>query len=254
MHRRKHAMLPTTLHIKKLIPNLITIASMFIGLTQIKFAFAEKWNLVVTFTLLSAILDASDGLVARKLGTSSRFGAELDSIADFAAFGIGPAISLYLYSLFYINRIGWVAAIFFAMCMGLRLARFNTLDIENKMGDKRFFIGVPAPAGAILAEFPIILYNAFKLEIFQNPYLCFITSIITGVLCISTIRTLSIKKRKIKKEHYKLFFFTVMFIPLLIFTFTWKFLVCLVILYIISIFSCHFHNEKRSGSQINLLK
>lgn len=238
MKQRKRSLLPTTLHVKKLIPNLITIASMFIGLTQIKFAFAERWKLVVTFTLISAILDASDGLVARKLGTSSRFGAELDSIADFAAFGIGPAISLYLYSLFYINRMGWVAAIFFAMCMGLRLARFNTCDIENKIVDKRFFIGVPAPAGAVLAEFPIILYNAFQLEIFQNPYLCFATIIGTGILCISTIKTPSIKKRKIKRDQYKLFLLIVMLLPFLIFAFTWKFLVCLVFLYVLSIFLC----------------
>ena len=226
--------------INKLIPNIITLSSLFVGLTQIKFALVGKWEFAVVTVLISAILDASDGRLARLLNSCSRFGAELDSIADFAAFGIGPAITLYLYSLSNLHRIGWIAAIFFAICMGLRLARFNTHDIENVKTplSGHFFTGVPAPAGAVLAEFPIILYNAFEIDVFKNPYLCLVNIIIVGLLCVSTLPTLSIKKAHIKNEQYTEFFLLIIMSVSIIFIFTWKALSVLVVMYVISIFTC----------------
>ena len=255
--RRKHINkreLLNKISINKLIPNIITLSSLFVGLTQIKCALVGKWEFAVVMVLISAILDASDGRLARLLNSCSRFGAELDSIADFAAFGIGPAITLYLYSLSNLNRIGWIASIFFAICMGLRLARFNTHDIENIKTplSGQFFTGVPAPAGALLAEFPIVLYNAFELDIFKNPYLCLINIIIVGLLCISTLPTLSIKKAHIKREQYNKFFLLIIISVSIIFIFTWKALSILIIMYIISIFTCHrkaksiLNNEKSS--------
>ena len=191
--------------------------------------------------LISALLDASDGRLARLLNSCSRFGAELDSLADFAAFGIGPAVTLYLYSLHDFNRIGWIAAVFFVICMCLRLARFNTHDIESIKTplSGKYFTGVPAPAGAVLAEFPIILYNGFGVEYFKNPYLCLCNIIVVGLLCISTLPTPSIKKVRIKREQYMDFFLLVMVLVGIIFILTWKALSILVILYIVSIFSCY---------------
>lgn len=241
--RRKHINkkeLLNKISINKLLPNIITLSSLFVGLSQIKFALVCKWEFAVVTVFISAILDASDGKLARLLNSCSRFGAELDSIADFAAFGLGPAITLYLYSLSSLNRIGWTICIFFAICMGLRLARFNTHDIEDVKTplSGHFFTGVPAPAGAVLAEFPIILYNAFEIDFFKNPYLCLVNLIIVGLLCISTLPTLSIKKFHIKKEQYNKFFLLIIVSVSIIFMFTWKALSILVILYIISIFIC----------------
>ena len=243
MHRKRinKKVLLNKISINKLIPNIITLSSLFVGLTQIKFALVGKWEFAVVTVLVSAILDASDGRLARLLNSCSRFGAELDSIADFAAFGLGPAITLYLYSLSNLKRIGWIASVFFAICMGLRLARFNTHDIENIKTplSGHFFTGVPAPAGAVLAEFPIILYNAFEIDLFKNPYLCLFNIIIVGLLCISTLPTLSIKKMHIKKEQYTKFFLLIIMCAGIIFIFTWIALSLLVIMYIISIFTCN---------------
>ena len=240
------------LPISKLLPSIITISSLLVGLTQIKFALIGKWEWAVVAVIISALLDASDGKLARLLGACSRFGAELDSFADFAAFGIGPAITMYLFGLYNLNRIGWIAALFFAMCMCLRLARFNTHDIENIKSplNGKYFTGVPAPAGAILAEFPIILYNAFETECYTNKYFCLINIIISGLLCISTIPTLSIKKIKIKHEQYREFFMLIIIASCLIFVYTWFALIAMVIAYICSIFITY-RNCKKCDASIN---
>ena len=251
--RRRQRIFRNILPISKLIPSVLTIASLLVGLTQIKFALSAKWEYVVLAVFISALLDGSDGRLARLLNACSRFGAELDSLADFAAFGLAPAISLYLFSLHGMNRLGWIAAIFFAMCMCLRLARFNTNDIENvktPLSDK-YFTGVPAPAGAIMAEFPIILYNAFGLEIFVNRYFCFVNIVLTGLLCISKTPTISIKKVKIKRENYRLFLLFIVLISGLIFVYTWVALAALVFAYIISIAITRSAAKKLSSPDIS---
>ena len=129
---------------------------------------------------------------------------------------------------------------FFAICMCLRLARFNTHDIENIKTplSGRFFTGVPAPAGAVLALFPIILYNAFGLEIFKNEYLCAIDVITSGILCISRIPTLSIKKFHIKRSQFTLFMLGAFLMIGITFAYTWKMFCVIVVLYVMSIFIC----------------
>lgn len=223
-----------------MVPNIITLLSLFSGLAQIKFALSNKWEAVVVCALVSALLDASDGRLARLLNSCSRFGAELDSLVDFAAFGVAPAISIYLFSLHELGRTGWIIAVLFAVCMCLRLARFNTKDIEHIKTplSGRFFTGVPAPAGALLSEFPIILFNAFTDPVFLSEKLGAIVVLITGLLCVSTIPTPSIKKAHLKRGQFIPFLLLISIVVAIAFVYTWKALSVLVVAYLISIIFC----------------
>lgn len=245
MYRRKKIFrrrkLREILPINKMFPNIITLLSLFSGMAQVKFALAHKWEAVVACVLVSALLDASDGRLARLLNSCSRFGAELDSLVDFAAFGVAPAISVYLFNLHELGRMGWIVVVLFAVCMCLRLARFNTKDIEHVKTplSGRFFTGVPAPAGAVLAELPIILFNAFEDPIFLNEKLGAIIVLITGLLCVSTIPTPSIKKAHLKRGQFIPFLLVISLVVAVAFIYTWKALSALVVIYLISIIFCY---------------
>lgn len=239
--KRNKKRLFKNLSLSRIIPNLATLSSLLVGMMQVRFALREQWEFAVVAVVISAFFDATDGRLARLLNSCSRFGAELDSLSDFAVFGLCPSIVIYLYSLNNLNRLGWIISVFFAVCMALRLARFNTHDIENIKTplSGKFFTGVPAPAGAVLALFPIILFNAFNLPIFKNEYLCALDVIVAGILCVSTIPTLSIKKFHIKRSDYILFLLGAILTIGIVFTYTWKAFCVIIILYIISIFICY---------------
>ncbi len=251
--RRRRKVFKSILPIHKMFPNVITLLSLFSGLAQIKFALAHKWEAVVACVLVSALLDASDGRLARLLNSCSRFGAELDSLVDFAAFGIAPAVSVYLFSLHEIGKIGWIVAVLFCVCMCLRLARFNTKDIEHIKTplSGKFFTGVPAPAGAILAEFPMILFNAFENPIFLNPKIGVAVMLITGLLCVSTLPTPSIKKVHLKRGQFMPFLLAVSAITAIAFIYTWKVLSILVVIYLFSIIVCCRRAKQLLAEKIN---
>jgi CDP-diacylglycerol--serine O-phosphatidyltransferase len=238
--RKNRKQLFKNLTLARVIPNLATLSALLVGFTQVRFALDEQWEYAVISVIAAAFLDATDGRLARLFNSCSRFGAELDSLSDFAVFGLCPAIVMYLYSLSHLGRAGWAASIFFAACMGLRLARFNTCDIENIKTplSGKFFTGVPAPAGAILALFPIILFNAFGLDLFRNPYLCITDITIAGLLCISKFPTISIKKFHIRKDQYLPFLLSMVIVIVMVFMYTWKALSLFVLSYIVSIFIC----------------
>ncbi|MBL8677234.1 MAG: CDP-alcohol phosphatidyltransferase family protein, partial [Alphaproteobacteria bacterium] len=129
----------------RIIPNAITITALCTGLTSIRFALSERWEVAISLILIAAILDALDGRVARFLRVDSAFGAELDSLSDFISFGVAPAVIIYLYSLHLWKGTGWALALFFSTCMALRLARFNTnISIPSADWEKGFSMGVPA--------------------------------------------------------------------------------------------------------------
>ncbi len=237
--KRNHNKVLTNFPIARIIPNLATLSALFIGLTQIKFALKMQWEYTILAVIGAALLDATDGRLARMLNACSRFGAELDSLSDLVVFGVCPGIVMYLFALSSIDRIGWVVCVFFVVCMALRLARFNVHDIENittELSKRGFSVGVPAPAGAILNLFPIVLYNAFGSSFFQNPYFCLFISIITSLLCISQIPTFTIKKIHIKKQAYTVFLLGIVVSASIIFIYTWKAMSVIVVAYIISIF------------------
>jgi CDP-diacylglycerol--serine O-phosphatidyltransferase len=143
-------------------PNAVTALALCSGLTAMRFAIAGQWESAVYAILIAAVLDGMDGRIARMLNGASRFGAELDSLSDVIAFGVSPAVILYLWSLQHWPRFGWLFALAYAVCMALRLARFNSLlDAEEQpLKSAGFLTGVPAPAGAGLLLLPIYVWLA----------------------------------------------------------------------------------------------
>jgi CDP-diacylglycerol---serine O-phosphatidyltransferase len=151
--RRRFRRIP----VRTLAPNLITLLALCAGLTAIRMAFENRYTLALAAIVFAAILDGIDGRLARFLKGTSRFGAELDSLSDFVNFGVAPAMVLYFWDLHLLKSAGWIAAMVFAICAALRLARFNVMidDPDRPAWTANFFVGVPAPAGAITVLLPI---------------------------------------------------------------------------------------------------
>ena len=151
-HRRFRA-----IPVRMLVPNLITLLALCAGLTSIRLAFENKLEWALAAIVFAAALDGLDGRIARLIKGQSRFGAELDSLADFVNFGCAPALILYLWELHELGNAGWIASMVFAICGALRLARFNVMidDPNRPLWAGNFFTGVPAPAGAIVVLLPI---------------------------------------------------------------------------------------------------
>lgn len=179
------------LTLRAMAPNAVTAAALCSGLTGIRFAIAEQWGAAVVAIILAGLLDGIDGRVARALNAQSRFGAELDSLADSLSFGTAPAIILYLWSLSAEPRLGWFAALAFAICCALRLARFNA-QIDRKDQPHKslgFLTGVPAPLGAGLAFAPFYLWMATGLDQFRAPIVVGPWLAIIALLMISNMAT-----------------------------------------------------------------
>jgi CDP-diacylglycerol---serine O-phosphatidyltransferase len=153
--RRRFRRIP----VRTLAPNVVTLLAMCAGLTGIRMAFENRYVLALAAIVFAAILDGIDGRLARFLRGTSRFGAELDSLSDFVNFGVAPALILYFWGLHELKSAGWIAAMVFAICAGLRLARFNVMaeDPDRPAWASNFFVGVPAPMGAIAVLLPIYL-------------------------------------------------------------------------------------------------
>jgi CDP-diacylglycerol--serine O-phosphatidyltransferase len=154
--RRRFGPIP----VRTLVPNVITLLALCAGLTAIRMAVEDRLDLALAAIVFAAMLDGIDGRVARMLKGTSRFGAELDSLADFVNFGVAPALILYFWQLHELKSAGWIAALVFAICAALRLARFNVMidDPNRPAWAANFFTGIPAPAGAITVLLPIYLY------------------------------------------------------------------------------------------------
>src|SRR5205807_4166452 len=146
--------------VRMLLPNLITLLALCARLTAIRLAVENKLEWAVAAIVVAALLDGIDGRIARMLKGASRFGAELDSLADFVNFGVAPALMLYFWTLHELKSAGWIAGMVFAICTGLRLARFNVMidDPDKPAWAANFFTGIPAPAGAITVLLPIYVY------------------------------------------------------------------------------------------------
>ncbi|MDQ0998665.1 CDP-diacylglycerol--serine O-phosphatidyltransferase [Phyllobacterium ifriqiyense] len=149
----------TRIPLRYLMPNVITVLAICAGLTGIRLAFENRFELAVSMVLLAAFLDGIDGRIARMMKGSSKFGAQMDSLADIVNFGVAPALVLYAYMLDQARSFGWIAALLYCIACCLRLARFNVmLDVVGKpLWQNNFFTGVPAPAGAMLVMLPVYL-------------------------------------------------------------------------------------------------
>jgi CDP-diacylglycerol--serine O-phosphatidyltransferase len=159
--RRRHRLLfrHNKIPVRMLVPNFFTLLSLCAGLTAIRMAIELRYELAIALVVIAALLDGVDGRLARALKAQSRFGAELDSLADFVNFGVAPAVILFIWGLGGLPRgFGWIVALVFALATGLRLARFNTmLEVEKPKWQSDYFTGMPVPAGAIAVLLPLYL-------------------------------------------------------------------------------------------------
>lgn len=190
--RRRFKAIP----VRTLLPNLITLLALCAGLTAIRLAVESKLELALAAIVFAALLDGIDGRVARLLKGTSRFGAELDSLADFVNFGVAPALILYFWGLYELKSVGWIVALVFAMCAGLRLARFNVMiDDPNKpVWAGNFFTGIPAPAGAITVLLPIYL-NFLGLPVdLLTIWATFFYTLVIALLMVSRLPVFSGKR------------------------------------------------------------
>jgi CDP-diacylglycerol--serine O-phosphatidyltransferase len=220
--RRRFKAIP----VRTLLPNLITLLALCAGLTAIRVAVENRLELALAAIVFAALLDGIDGRIARMLKGTSRFGAELDSLADFVNFGVAPALILYFWGLHDLKSAGWIAALVFAICAGLRLARFNVMiDDPNKPAwAGNFFTGIPAPAGAITVLLPIYLDFLGLSAGLITVWLAFLYTLVIALLMVSRLPVFSGKrvgKRVPPEMVLPVFVMVVLFFALLV-SYPWQ--------------------------------
>ncbi|NCA28433.1 MAG: phosphatidylcholine/phosphatidylserine synthase [Proteobacteria bacterium] len=190
----------------RLMPNIITLSSLCITLTAVRFSMVSEYVLACSLLLFAGFLDGMDGRLARFLNSSSDFGAQLDSLVDFVNFGVVPGFIVY----FWINSYGdifgldWAMVLIYAVCAAIRLARFN-VDLNDKKTNpiiqKYFFKGIPSPVGAALTTLPLVLFFEFGQGFYCNQILVIVYIFILAVMMASRVPTISIKKIPIKNGN-----------------------------------------------------
>jgi CDP-diacylglycerol---serine O-phosphatidyltransferase len=201
--RRRRLFRGRKIPVKMLVPNFFTLLSLCAGVTGIRMAIEQRYDVALLLIVLAALIDGIDGRVARALKAQSRLGAELDSLADFVNFGIAPALVVYTWGLGGLRDFGWIAVLVFACCMGLRLARFNAmLDVDTPKWQSNYFTGVPAPAGAMVVLLPLYLDALGIVEVRAYPKIIALYTLAMAFLLVSTIPTFSGKLmgERIKRE------------------------------------------------------
>lgn len=222
--------------IRILIPNLMTILAICIGLTAIRMGIEGRMELAVYAVVVAAFLDGLDGRLARLLKGTSRFGAELDSLCDFVNFGVVPAVLLYLWTLNDLGSVGWAGAIVFAVAAALRLARFNVaLDAPKPDYAQDFFVGVPAPVGALLVMLPIYLGHLGTLNLpAVTATASLIYCVFVALLMVSKFPTWSFKKSaaRVPREMVVPVIFVTVLLGAVLVSYTFEFLMVGVFLYL----------------------
>ena len=220
-------------------PNLITLLALCLGLTAIRLAYEGRLEPAAIAIVVAALLDGVDGRVARMLKGTSRFGAELDSLADFVNFGVAPALVLYSFLLHEMRSIGWIVALVFAIAAALRLARFNVMldDPHRPEWQKNFFVGMAAPAGACTVLLPLYLHflGVPVGRVVAAVALVYVLAI--AFLMVSTVPTFSGKtvgKYVPRRWVLPIFVATVAFVGLLV-AFTFEVLAVMTVVYLAAI-------------------
>ena len=224
--------------LRMVFPNLITVLSICAGLSGIRLAFEGRFATAVVLVLIAALLDGVDGRLARILKATSRFGAQMDSLADIVNFGVAPALVLYAYLLDRAGSPGWIAALLFAIACGMRLARFNVLDEdkERPAWQGEYFVGVPAPAGAVVVMLPIYLLFTGVME--PSRPLAFIASaytVLVAFLLVSRLPVWSGKNIRVPGDRVVPIILGIVLFVLLLITYPWQTLTASVAAYLLFI-------------------
>ena len=240
---------PRELLLLKLLPNLVSILALCSGLTAIRFAIAGNFGLAILLIGTAAALDGLDGRLARMLKSESAIGAELDSLCDFVNFGVTPAMVLYLWGLRAETSLGWIAVLVYAVCCMLRLARFNVGSrVEGEPAEKTVFIGVPSPAGAMLALVPMYLALALDHAVVLPPQLVALWMVAIGALMISRVRTPSLKRIKVSTDHARYVLVGLVIVVAALLTYPWVTLLTLSLAYLGAILWLFLRNLQRPAA------
>ncbi|MCK0209844.1 CDP-diacylglycerol--serine O-phosphatidyltransferase [Starkeya koreensis] len=229
-----------------LLPNLVTLLALCAGLTGIRMAIEGRLELALGAIVLAAVLDGLDGRLARLLQGTSRFGAELDSLSDFVCFGVAPGLVLYMWGLETLGSVGWIAALAFAICAALRLARFNVMleDPNKPPFASDFFTGVPAPAGAICVLLPVYLELIGLPRLVASPAVAAAYCLAVALLMVSKVPAFSGKRlgaRVPRDKVMPLFVCVVLFVAVLV-TWPWTVLSVICVAYLAALpFSAMHH-------------
>lgn len=189
-----------SLPVVQLLPNLVTIIGLGAGLTAIRFVFEGQFMIATALIVVAAVVDGLDGLVARRLRAISDFGAELDTLSDFVCFGVAPGVLVHQFAMSGAPGAGWVFVLVFVICCCLRLARFNVNRNAPPPAGREHFIGVPAPAGAMLALLPVFLTLAGVVDLRTQALPIAAYLALVGILMISRLRTPSPKSMRIPRD------------------------------------------------------
>ena len=223
--------------IRGIAPNVVTILALIAGVTGVKFALAGFYEKAVAAIILAGILDGLDGTLARLLKSTSRFGAELDSLSDVVSFGVAPALILYLWGLNQLGGIGWVITLTFVVCMALRLARFNSrMDDEDEPRKKAGYLtGFPAPVAAALAFLPLVIGFEFGDMIAIGPEVVGICTALVSMGMVSRLATFSPKSMVIARDKMIPVLLVVGLLAASITVYGWSILLVIAVLYLGSI-------------------
>ena len=231
-----------------ILPNMLTLIGVCIGLTSIRFALDERFELAIIAIIFAALIDGLDGRIARLIKGTSKVGKELDSLTDMISFGVAPAFIMYFWNLNSLGRFGWLLCLIFVICVALRLARFNINSSQDSSWKDNFFEGVPSPAGGILVLTPLIIslsgFDYFKLNYDTIVPIFFI---VTSFLLISKFPSYSFKKIVIPRRTtiFLLFGIVLFFGLLLIYTFNVIALSAVIYVLLLPISYLHFQKIKK---------
>ena len=231
-----------------ILPNMLTLIGVCIGLTSIRFALDEKFELAIIAIIFAALIDGLDGRIARLIKGTSKVGKELDSLTDMISFGVAPAFIMYFWNLNSLGRFGWLLCLIYVICVALRLARFNVNSSQDSSWKDNFFEGVPSPAGGILVLTPLII-SLSGFDYFQINYdtIVPIFFIVTSFLLISKFPSYSFKKIVIPRRTtiFLLFGIVLFFGLLLIYTFNVIALSTVIYMLLLPISYLHFQKIKK---------
>ncbi len=234
---------------RMILPNMLTLIGVCIGLTSIRFALDEKYEIAIIAILFAALIDGLDGRIARLIKGTSKVGKELDSLTDMISFGVAPAFIMYFWKLNTLGKFGWLLCLIFVVCVALRLARFNINSNQEPSWRDNFFEGVPSPAGGILVLTPLIIsLSGFDFINLNYEIVVPAFFIATSILLISKFPTYSFKKIVIPRKTtiFLLFGIVLFFGLLLVYTFNVITISAITYLLLLPISYFHYQNIKKN--------
>ena len=225
------------LSISKLVPSTLTLLGLCSGATAIRFSLLGDWKSAVAGVVFAMIFDMLDGRAARLLGADTRFGAQLDSLADLVSFGMAPGIIMYSWCLSRMGVAGWIATLIFIAASAIRLARFNVQSVRDEGATKAdpYFTGLPTPAAACMMLLPLLVSFQWDGTLEDHPGISVAILIVTSIMMVSTLPTPSIKYMKLQRRHRVLAALAFAILATLLIVWTWTTLTGILLIYIVSI-------------------